>query len=56
MFVKTAVLVGGFSASPWLYERLLESLQTIGIDLSRPNNHAYVPLTVHNFFWANIYS
>lgn len=37
--VGIAFLVGGFAASPWLYERLRTSLQTAGMDLSRPDNH-----------------
>ncbi|KAI0785955.1 hypothetical protein C8Q75DRAFT_794294 [Abortiporus biennis] len=35
--IKTAFLVGGFAASPYLYNRLRESLRPKGISLSRPD-------------------
>lgn len=37
--VGIAFLVGGFAASPWLYDRLKATLQSMGMDLSRPDNH-----------------
>ncbi|KIP02230.1 hypothetical protein PHLGIDRAFT_122658 [Phlebiopsis gigantea 11061_1 CR5-6] len=37
--VSTCFLVGGFAASPWLYNQLKTTLQLSGITLSRPDNH-----------------
>ncbi|KAI0086044.1 hypothetical protein BDY19DRAFT_376420 [Irpex rosettiformis] len=37
--ISQALLVGGFAASPWLFARLKDLLQPIGLELSRPDNH-----------------
>ncbi len=37
-----AFLVGGFAASPWLFYRLKDILSTMGLQLSRPDNHTSV--------------
>ncbi|GJE96026.1 heat shock protein 70 family protein [Phanerochaete sordida] len=37
--VNLGFLVGGFAASPWLYGTLKASLQSFGMDLSRPDSH-----------------
>ncbi|THG96744.1 hypothetical protein EW026_g5140 [Hermanssonia centrifuga] len=36
---EMAFLVGGFAASPWLFARLKTVLASIGMELSRPDNH-----------------
>lgn len=41
--LQQALLVGGFAASPWLFARLKVLLQLVGLELSRPDNHTYVP-------------
>ncbi|CCM04625.1 uncharacterized protein FIBRA_06809 [Fibroporia radiculosa] len=37
--LRTVFLVGGFAASPWLFSQLNLSLQTLGLNLSRPDRH-----------------
>jgi len=33
------VLVGGFAASDWLYEKVQEELKPLGFKVTRPENH-----------------
>ncbi|KAJ7263612.1 hypothetical protein B0H12DRAFT_1103171 [Mycena haematopus] len=37
--VSSALLVGGFGASDWLYSKLKSRLRSLGLDLSRPDSH-----------------
>ncbi|KAF6752176.1 hypothetical protein DFP72DRAFT_905128 [Ephemerocybe angulata] len=37
--IKTVFLVGGFSASNWLYEQVRERTARLGVTLSRPDTH-----------------
>ncbi|EFI28249.1 hypothetical protein CC1G_14274 [Coprinopsis cinerea okayama7 len=37
--VKHVVLVGGFSASNWLWEKVSESLKPLGVEVFRPQNY-----------------
>ncbi|THG93264.1 hypothetical protein EW026_g7931 [Hermanssonia centrifuga] len=39
---QMAFLVGGFAASPWLFYRLKDILSTMGLQLSRPDNHTII--------------
>ena len=39
---KSVFLVGGFSASAWLYEKVKEAIEPLGITVSRPDTHVYV--------------
>ncbi|KAJ3522838.1 hypothetical protein NMY22_g11713 [Coprinellus aureogranulatus] len=57
------VLVGGFAASDWLFERVKEGLKVHGMNVVRPENHVYVPIpsssslsrpnSVHRFVHSN---
>lgn len=38
---KTIILVGGFSASNWLFSRLQDLLQPLEMDFYRPDSHVY---------------
>lgn len=38
---QTGFLVGGFAASPWLFARLKTALGPLGIQVCRPDHHAY---------------
>lgn len=44
MLHQAAFLVGGFAASEYLYNRLSDHLQSLGIMLSRPDSHVFVLL------------
>ncbi|KAJ2922267.1 hypothetical protein H1R20_g14840, partial [Candolleomyces eurysporus] len=37
--IKSVFLVGGFSASTWLYEKVKEAIRPLGIAVSRPDTH-----------------
>ncbi|KIY44179.1 hypothetical protein FISHEDRAFT_52475, partial [Fistulina hepatica ATCC 64428] len=37
--IQCVLLVGGFAASPYLFSKLRESLQSLGITLCRPDSH-----------------
>ncbi|KAJ3523685.1 hypothetical protein NMY22_g11333 [Coprinellus aureogranulatus] len=37
--IKTVFMVGGFSASSWLYENVREAIEPLGITVSRPDTH-----------------
>ncbi|KAJ3523687.1 hypothetical protein NMY22_g11331 [Coprinellus aureogranulatus] len=37
--IKTVFLVGGFSASPWLYENVKAAIEPLGAKVSRPDTH-----------------
>jgi len=41
-------LVGGFAASNYLFSKLQASLQTLGLNLSRPDRHQYVSIKFQN--------
>ncbi|RXW25688.1 hypothetical protein EST38_g141 [Candolleomyces aberdarensis] len=37
--IKSVFLVGGFSASAWLYEKVQKAIEPLGITVSRPDTH-----------------
>ncbi|KAJ2916656.1 hypothetical protein MD484_g3731, partial [Candolleomyces efflorescens] len=37
--IKSVFFVGGFSASPWLYEKVREATESLGVAVSRPDTH-----------------
>ncbi|RXW25701.1 hypothetical protein EST38_g127 [Candolleomyces aberdarensis] len=37
--IKSAFLVGGFSASDWLYDQVREAIEPLGISVLRPDTH-----------------
>ncbi|KAJ3535905.1 hypothetical protein NMY22_g6267 [Coprinellus aureogranulatus] len=37
--IKSICLVGGFSASTWLYENVREQIEPLGVSVSRPDTH-----------------
>lgn len=39
---QTVFLVGGFSASPWLFEKVKAAIEPLGVKVSRPDTHVYV--------------
>lgn len=39
---KSVFLVGGFSASSWLFEKVRNAIEPLGIGVFRPDNHVYV--------------
>lgn len=39
IFLQHVVLVGGFSASDWLFEKANEALKPMGLNVIRPANH-----------------
>jgi hypothetical protein len=41
---KSAFLVGGFSASDWLYDQVREAIEPLGINVLRPDAHRSVLL------------
>ncbi|KAJ3522826.1 hypothetical protein NMY22_g11715 [Coprinellus aureogranulatus] len=38
--ITSICLVGGFSASTWLYENVCEQIEPLGVSVSRPDTHA----------------
>jgi tRNA A37 threonylcarbamoyltransferase TsaD len=43
-FLQHVILVGGFSASDWLLEKVDEALRPLGLNVIRPDSHVYVSL------------
>lgn len=39
---QTIFLVGGFAASPWLYNNLQQVVKPLGLTVCRPDTHTYV--------------
>ena len=41
------VLVGGFAASDWLFNKVHDALSPLGLNILRPENHVYVFLLIY---------
>lgn len=52
IFPQHVVLVGGFSASDWVYSQVTEKLTPLGLHIIRPDNHVFVPIPF-NFVLTN---
>jgi len=44
ILLQYVILVGGFSASDWLFDQVHSSLTRQGLTVMRPENHVYVRL------------